>query len=66
MHIAKSEDMSTKNYNKIRAAEEGEELNWATIYLECLQKRVAIVIERGGSTVVYTLFKVTQERRVLE
>lgn len=48
MHMAKSEDMSTKNYNKLKAAEEGEEINWAAVYVENLQKRVAIVNKRGG------------------
>lgn len=32
----KSEDMSAKNYNKLKAAEEGEEKNWVAICLENL------------------------------
>ena len=53
VHMAKSEDMSIKNYSRLRAAEEGVEINWwAAIYLENLRKRAAAVLEKGGPTVV--------------
>lgn len=51
--MAKNEDMSAKNYNRLKAAEEGEEINWAAIYVENLWKRAAIAVERGGPTVVH-------------
>ena len=53
VHMAKNEDMSIKNYSRLRAAEEGVEINWAAIYLENLKKRAAVVLEKGGPTVVH-------------
>ena len=51
--MAKNEDMPIKNYSRLRAAEEGVEINWASIYLENLKKRAAMVLEKGGPTVVH-------------
>ena len=53
VHMAKNEDMSIKNYSRLRAAEEGVEINWAAVYLENLRKRAATVLEKGGPTVVH-------------
>ena len=53
VHMAKNEDMSIKNYSRLRAAEEGVEINWASVYLENLKKRAAAVLEKGGPTVVH-------------
>ena len=53
VHMAKNEDMSIKNYSRLRAAEEGVEINWASVYLENLRKRAATVLEKGGPTVVH-------------
>ena len=53
VHMAKNEDMSIKNYSRLRAAEEGVEINWAAVYLENLKKRAAAVLEKGGPTVVH-------------
>lgn len=52
MHMAKSEDMFAQNYNKLKAVEEGEEIN-----LENMQKRVALVIEKGGPTILHAHLK---------
>ena len=53
VHMAKNKDMSIKNYSRLRAAEEGIEINWASVYLENLRKRATTVLEKGGPTVVH-------------
>ena len=53
VHMAKNEDMSIKNYSRLRAAEEGTEIDWASVYVENLAKRAATVWEKGGPTVVH-------------
>ena len=53
VHMAKNEDMSIKNYSRLRAAEEGTEIDWASVYVESLTKRAATVWEKGGPTVVH-------------
>lgn len=53
MHMAKSKDMYIWNYNKLKATEECEEINYAAIYLENLQKRAAIMVEKGGQTTAH-------------
>lgn len=51
--MAKNVDMSAKNYSRLRATEEGEEVNWASVYVEGLRKRAAALVEKGGTTVVH-------------
>ena len=51
--MAKNEDMSIKNYSRLRAAEEGIEIDWASVYVESLTKRAVTVWEKGGATVVH-------------
>ena len=41
VHMAKNEDMSIKNYSRLRATEEGIEIDWAFVYVEILTKRAA-------------------------
>ena len=53
VHMAKNEDMSIKNYSRLKAAEEGIEIDWAAVYVENLTKRAATVWEKGGATVVH-------------
>ena len=54
VHMANKEDISIKNYSRLRDAEEGTEIDWAFVYLENLAKRAATVWEKGGPTVVHT------------
>ena len=55
VHMAKNKDMSIKNYSRLRAAEEGTEIDWAAVYLENLTKSLAATVwEKGVPTVVHT------------
>ena len=51
--MAKNEDMSARNYSRLRAAEEGEVVNWAALYVENLRKRATNSLETGGNTIVH-------------
>ena len=51
--MAKNEDMSNMNYAKLKAADNKEEINWATIYLENLRRRAVTLAKKGGTTMVH-------------
>lgn len=51
--MVKNKDMSAKSYSGLKAAEEGEEINWAVIYVEGLRKRATIALEKRDSTMVH-------------
>lgn len=51
--MAKNEDMSAKNYSRLRAVKEGATINWAALYIENLKKRAANALESGGPTLVH-------------
>ncbi|KAI5060652.1 hypothetical protein GOP47_0025072 [Adiantum capillus-veneris] len=53
LFMAKPEDMSMKNYSLIRAAEEGEKINWAQLYVDSLVVRATLSMKQGGHTVVH-------------
>lgn len=50
--MAKSKDLLAKNYIRLKAAKEGEAINWVAIYLENLRKRETIA-NKTGPTIVH-------------
>lgn len=46
--MAKSDNMYAKHYNKLKSAEEGEPINWATIYGESLGTRATTTLDARG------------------
>lgn len=55
--MTNNEDMSGRNYNKVRVVEEGNKINWVAIYLECIWKRATNALKKGGSTMVHAYLK---------
>lgn len=51
--MAKIEDMSTQNYNRLRASRKGEKINWALIYAKNLRTWVAATRAKGASTILH-------------
>ena len=49
----KTKDMSTKNYNKLRAAEKGEKIDSANIYAKSSKTIVGTALAKGGATILH-------------
>ena len=56
--MAKTEDMSTKNYNRLREAKKGEKIKWAGIYAENLRTQAAASLAKGGATILHAHLRV--------
>ena len=59
--MAKSKDMYENNYTKLRAIEEGEAVNWATLYIENLKERAATTMETRGATIIHAHLRALAE-----
>ena len=52
--MAKIEDMSAKNQNKLRASEKGEKIDWAELYAGNLETWAVAMVAKGGITILHT------------
>ncbi|KAI5070932.1 hypothetical protein GOP47_0013183 [Adiantum capillus-veneris] len=49
MFIAKTEDMSAKNYSRLKTVKQGEKINWDALYLDNFKKRTLNAVQTGGA-----------------
>ena len=50
--------MYAKNYNRLRAAEKGKEINWANIYVESLRTKAVSTLVKGGATILHAHLRI--------
>jgi len=51
--MEKIKDILAKNYSRLRVVEQGENMNWAAIYVENLKNRVVTAVTKGRPTIVH-------------